>query len=347
MDRRAFLTAVAAAAASEAAPTQTTPAAPRLGIDLFSIRDSGWTPIQYLDYAARWKAKVVHFSEVRFIGSLDPANLRAVRARAEQLGIEVEIGMKSICPASSMFDVKAGTAQEQLARMIDAARIVGSSIVRAVLGSMDDRRPPGLAARIEDTVQVLRGIRSRAQDANIRIAIENHAGDMQAAELRTLIEEAGNHVGVCLDSGNPLWTLESPHVTLETLHPYVLTSHIRDTAVWRVPEGVAVTWTRMGDGNVDIDSYVHKYAQLCPGRAISLEIIVMGPRIFATENPVFWDNYRDVPAWNYQRFLDLAAKGKPFVPPRVPKELAAERQREDLEASLRYMHKLLKIDAAA
>jgi len=28
-------------------------------------------------------------------------------------------------------------------------------------------------------------------------------------------------VGACIDSGNPLWAIEDPHVTLETLHPYV------------------------------------------------------------------------------------------------------------------------------
>jgi len=38
--------------------------------------------------------------------------------------------MKSICPTSKMFDAKEGTAEEQLARMIDAAVTVGSKIVR-------------------------------------------------------------------------------------------------------------------------------------------------------------------------------------------------------------------------
>ena len=89
---------------------------------------------------------------------------------------------------------------------------------------------------------------------------------MQARELKMLIEAAGkDFVGACLDSGNPLWTLEDPHLTLETLAPYVLTSHVRDTAVWRTPEGAAVAWVRMGEGNVDIAGYVRKYARALPG----------------------------------------------------------------------------------
>jgi sugar phosphate isomerase/epimerase len=314
----------------------------KLGIDLFSIRSSGWTPFQYLDYCAAQKAKVVHFSEVRFIGNLEPENLRKVRDYAGERGIEVEIGMKSICPTSKMFEAKDGTAEEQLTRMIGSAKIVGSKIVRCVLGSAEDRKPGPIEAHIESMVKVLRNMRARAMDANIRIAIENHAGDMQGWELRNLIEAAGkDFVGACLDSGNPCWTLEDPHATLEALHPYVLTSHVRDSAVWRTPQGAAVSWVRMGEGNVNIDEYCRKYAALCPGRALSMECIVTGPRMFAYRDPKFWDAYRDVPAWNFERFAEIAERGKPFEITRVDRAQAAQREREDLEASLAHVKGLL------
>ena len=188
MTRRKLLAITAAAplAAMASAPASVKP-----GIDIFSLRSQNWTPFQDLDYCAAHGAKVVHFSEVRFIGSLDPENLRQVRQYAEKLGIEVEIGMKSICPTSKMFEPKDGTAEEQLTRMIASAKIVGSRIVRAVLGSSDDRRPGPIERHIESTVKVLRNVRSQAIDANIKIAIENHAGDMQARELKTLIRRGG------------------------------------------------------------------------------------------------------------------------------------------------------------
>ena len=315
----------------------------RLGIDLFSLRSQNWTPFQYLDYCSAHGAKVVHFSEVRFIGSLDPENLRQVRRRAEELGIAVEIGMKSICPTSKMFEPKEGTAEDQLTRMISAATTVGSPIVRCVLGSSDDRLPGPIERHIESMVKVLHNVRAKAIDANVKIAIENHAGDMQARELKSLIEAAGPHfVGVCLDSGNPLWTLEDPHLTLDVLHPYVLTSHVRDSAVWLVPEGAAVAWVRMGEGNVDIDSYVRKYAELCPGRALSMECIVTGPRVFRFHEAKFWDAYRNDPAWEFERFLEIAGRGKPRPQePRPANQEAAQRkEREDLEASIDYTRRL-------
>ena len=342
MNRRTFLATASALALPQAAAAQ----APKvkLGIDLFSIRSQGWNAFEMLDYCAKQRVQVVHFSEIRFIGGLDPENLRKVRRRAEDLGIEIELGMRSICPTSKMFDPSAGTADEQLARLIDSAAIVGSRIARAVLGSADDRKPGPLAAHIESMVAVLRRARSRALDKGIRVAIENHAGDMQSHQLKTLIEEAGrDFVGACLDSGNPLWTLEAPLVALDTLAPYVLTSHVRDSAVWRVPEGAAVAWVRMGEGNVRIDDYVRQYVARCPGRALSLESIVTGPRVYAFRDPAFWDAYRDVPAWEFERFLEIADRGTPrSAPPRAStQDESRRREREDLEASLAYTRKLL------
>ena len=39
------------------------------------------------------------------------------------------------------------------------------------------------------------------------------------------------YVGDCIDAGNPLWVAESSFATLDHLSPYVVTSHVRDTAV--------------------------------------------------------------------------------------------------------------------
>jgi sugar phosphate isomerase/epimerase len=344
MRRRTF-TAAGVIALAQTAPGLEKPKV-KIGIDLFSIRSSAWSPFEYLDYCAKWKADVVHFSEIRFIGTLQPDHLRKVREHAAKHGIELEIGMRSICPSSKSFDASQGTAEQQIERMVAAASAAGSRIVRAFLGTMNDRPGPvPIEAHIENTIKVLRNVRSRVVDSSVKIAIENHAGDMQARELKMLIEGAGkDFVGACLDSGNPLWVVEDPHLTLETLAPYVLTSHIRDTVVWRIPEGAAVQWVRMGEGNIGIDRYLRRYLELCPDKAITLEIIVTGARKFAYLDPRFWDGYRNVPAWEFSRFLALVENGKPREPrPPAPKEQAAQSERDDLEASVRWVRDFLKI----
>ncbi len=345
MSRRALLAAGAAALAARGARAAATGGKVKFGLDLFSLRSQGWTPAQYLDFCAKHGIRVVHFSEVRFLGGLEPENLKRVRAHAEELGIEVEIGMLSICPTSTLFDISKGTAEEQLTRMLAAARTVGSPIVRCVLGSSADRMGAmGIEGHIESTVRVLRNVRTRVMDAGLKIAIENHAGDMQAREVKMLIEEAGREfVGSCLDSGNPLWTIEDPHLTLETLAPYVLTSHVRDTAVWETARGAAVAWTRMGEGNVGIEDYIREFAAKCAGRPLSLEIIVTGPRYFNYRDPKFWDAYRKTPAWEFERFVALAEKGKPReAPPKLTGAEAAAREVEDVEASIRWTKAFLQ-----
>ncbi|HEU4937272.1 MAG TPA: sugar phosphate isomerase/epimerase [Vicinamibacterales bacterium] len=287
--------------------------APRLGLDTYSLRSQNWDAFQQLDYCAARGVKVVHFSEPRLVGGFDPAHLERVRAHADSRDLDIEIGMLSICPTSGIFDPAQGSAEGQLGRAIDAAVICGSPLVRCVLGNTFDRRMPGgIERHIDQVLQVLRRVRSRVIDAGVKIAIENHSGDMQARELRMLVETAGtDFVGVCIDSGNASWAIEDPHLTLETLAPYVLTSHMRDSALWNTPAGVVAQWTRMGEGNVDIAGYIRTYIERCPGRAVSLELIMHRQRTFDYHDDEFWTAYPSTPAREFARFLTRAEKGEP------------------------------------
>lgn len=309
-----------------------------LGLDTYSLRALGWTAFQQLDFCAAHGVQVAHFSEPRLIGSLDRAHLERVRAHADALGISLEIGMLSICPTSGIFDPAPGTVDEQLARIVDAAVIAGSPLVRCVLGNTFDRRTPGgIERHIGETLEVLRRVRSRAMDSGVKIAVENHSGDMQARELRMLVEAAGtDFVGVCLDSGNAAWAIEDPHLALDTLAPYVLTSHMRDSAIWNTAEGIVAQWTRMGEGNVDIAGYIHTYVDRCPGRAVSLELIMHRQRAFDYRDPEFWSAYRSTPAWEFARFLARAERGEP----RPPVDATCTETVEDVAVSLRWLERI-------
>src|SRR6202790_3125310 len=117
--------------------------------------------------------------------------------------------------------------------------------MRRYQGNRADRRLTiVLEALIERTVELIRAVRSEGQDLGVRIGLENHAGDMQAHEVRTIIEESGkDFVGSCLDTGNPMWVVEDPLVSLEILAPYVVTTHVRDSVVYENPRGASAQWT--------------------------------------------------------------------------------------------------------
>jgi hypothetical protein len=59
-------------------------------------------------------------------------------------------------------------------------------------------------------------------------------------------------------------------------------------------------------------------------------------------DPKFWDGYRNVPAWQFSRFLAAADKGKPSPAPPKPADAAAQ-ERSDLEASIQYTQRLLNL----
>ena len=150
---------------------------------------------------------------------------------ADKGRLTLYLGMSSICPTSGAFDAKAGTAVEQLKDGIRMAKTVGSPVIRRFLGRQDDRGTQGgIETHIKNTVEVCKAVRADALAAGVKIAIENHAGDMQAWELAGLVEAAGpDYVGVNIDPGNATWTLEDPVASLETLAPYVACTSIRDS----------------------------------------------------------------------------------------------------------------------
>jgi sugar phosphate isomerase/epimerase len=220
--------------------------------------------------------------------------------------------------------------------------------LRVVLGTWEDRLTDGgIARHIEQVVAVCRSQRSRAMDAGVRIAVENHAGDMHSTELAQLVEEAGRDlVGVNLDSGNALWTLEDPIDSLRTLAPYVLTTSLRDAAVWETPAGAAVAWTAMGEGQIDLQAYFAAFRELCPGVTVHIETISGFNREFAYLTPEFWKAWPAMPADRFARFLALAKAGRPrepFRPPDGDQRQKAEQayQRGEIERSLKYCRDVL------
>jgi sugar phosphate isomerase/epimerase len=273
----------------------------------------------------------------------DEAAIKQIRDHADRLGIKLQLAFGSVCPSARAFNAQNGTLEDQVARALKASQIFGAKCMRCILGGDPER--PQIEMHIENMIKAVRAIRSRIVDSGIKLAVENHGGDLQAREMKMMIEAIGTDImGVCLDSGNPVWMLEDPHMTLETLIPYAETSHVRDSAVWKVPEGIAVRWVNMGDGNVDIDGWIRKFVQAKPGMPIIFENLVSAnPRIHRIYDPKFWDNWRHMPAWELSRFLAVAEKGTPKpAAPRPESKTAGQQRIEDLEVCVRYTRDLLQ-----
>jgi sugar phosphate isomerase/epimerase len=357
-DRRTFLKTTAAASAGLAllgegaiqtaraddAPTETFSPKIRLGFDNFSIRAMGWKADALLDYAASLKLDSILISDLDAYESFEDAYLKGVGAKARDLGIMLHAGTWSICPTSKFFKKKWGTAEEHLGLGIRVAKALGSPVLRVILGMADDRKTPGgIEARIADTVKVCKELRNQAMDAGVKIAVENHAGDMQAWELITLIKAAGTeYVGVTLDSGNACWTLEDPIASLEVLGPYTLTTGLRNSMVWEYTDGARVQWTSTGEGIVDQKAYFKRFAELCPGVPANLEIISGFTRDVPYFKDEFWKEFPKARAEDFAKFLKLAKRGHEIPAHHsADKQAEQEYQKSQLEQSLRYAKEVL------
>ncbi len=316
----------------------------KLGYDNFAVRAMNWMVEDHIEYSARLGCDSLFMSDLEHFKSLDDAYLKDVRAKAADQGLQIHVGTWSICPTSKSFRDKWGTAEEHLRLSIRVAKAVGSPVIRVILGNGDDRKSEGgIMARIKDTARVCKACRSQAIDAGVKIAMENHAGDMQAAEVVTLIEEAGgkDYMGANLDAGNAVWTLETPLDSLELLGPYAVTTSLRDSAVWPTDKGVSVQWTAMGDGMVDWVKYFDRFAQLCPGVPVHIETISGFNRGIDYLQPDFWNAFPDMKAPTLARYAAWAKTGKPRDAWKAPagqdaKEAEKAYQRDQIERSIRY-----------
>ncbi len=320
----------------------------KLGLDNYAIRAWGWKAPRIIDYAASLKLDAILLSDPDVYESTAESYLKEIKSKADDLRIAIQVGMLSICPGSKLFDSRRGTAEEQLKLIIRIARALGSKVARCVLGHIDDRKSNGgIEARMAETVKVLKNIRSFALDSGVKIAVENHAGDMQAWELITLIEEAGREfVGATMDSGNATWGLEDPLHNLDMLGPYAVSTGIRDSAVWETADGAMLQWTAMGEGTVDWRRYFARFAELCPSTPVQLEIISGRPIPIPYLRDEFWDAYPKARIREFIKFAALAKRGSPKLPFTVPpgvdtKTAEQEFQKAELERSIKYCREML------
>ena len=171
-----------------------------------------------MDYAASLDADSLFITDLDAFESFEAPYLAGVKAHAQREAACSSTSARGASVPPPRRSSRTGARREEhLALAIRVAQGVGSPVIRVVLGTWEDRLTDGgIERHIEETVEVCRACSSLAIDASVKIAIENHAGDMHSSEVVRLVEAAGkDYVGVNLDSGNALWTLEDPLASLE------------------------------------------------------------------------------------------------------------------------------------
>lgn len=319
-----------------------------IGINTYCLRAFRWDDKTLLDYAASLRLDAIFLQDSLDPLAQDPSHWTAVKQQAASLSLRLETGGGGFFPKSPE---ELPSRVDYMRAQIKRAAAMGSPLARFVIAGSRAALPPGpVEQHIETVVRMVRQVRSQALDAGVKIAFEVHK-DLQAWEFKTLIEAAGRDVaGIYLDTGNPVFVMEDPLETVETLAPYALTVHLRDSVVYEHPRGAAVQWVPLGEGIIDFRAVLAKVSQLCPHVAVYIKPITgRPPEILNYFEPDFWKLYPHAPAAGLARFMRLARSGRPYErtmvigdipggPTPAPEILAALRyqQREHLERSVAY-----------
>jgi len=351
MKRRTFIQMFAGGgAAASIAQSKPLP----LGLNTYCLRALRWNDAQLLDYAASLKLDAIFLQDSLDPKAQDPAHWKEVREHARRLGLHLETGGGGIFPKTpEAFQASVN----HILSNAERAKAMGSPLVRCVIASERAALPQApMEQNLEVVIKLLRTVRSRVMDAGLKIAIEIHK-DLQAWELKTVIEEAGKEfVGAYLDTGNPVFVMEDPITTIETLGPYALTVHLRDSVVYETKRGVAVQWVPLGEGTVNFQEVIAKVREHCPPVYLYIKPITgRPPQTLPIYDRDFWKLYPKARASEFARFLALAKKGEPYDKPMVIEDLAGRptpphflaaiqfQQREHMERSIEYGKKVLDL----
>jgi sugar phosphate isomerase/epimerase len=282
-----------------------------LGLDAHSVRGMKWSALPLIEYAGEQKLGAVLLNGLQYFESLEDAHLVKVKALADGKGVAIRIGAGGISKGSPAFKSTFGTPEQALSKAVQVAVALGSPTVNVKIGSIEDRYTPGgIEARMEEAVATMKAVRNRAQDAGVKFAFENHAGDTRSDEVLAVIEAVGTDLcGVMIDPGNALWSMEDPMQHLEKLGRHVLCSSVRDYMVWESPEGATFQWTAIGEGLMDVPAYVNLFKQLCPGTPLFVETISNSARPIPFLTEAFWKGFPKVKAADITAFLALCRKG--------------------------------------
>ncbi len=309
MDRRTFLQLSAAASAGFAfRPFKDTPMG--IVVHSYAFRWNSKTPsdkypgfataIDLLDHTADIGAAGVQV----MVNGWDTDFAKKVRDRREKLGLYLEgsIGM----PAKAN--------DESFEQTVINAKEAGATVLRTVTSTGRRYEAYHSAAEVEDfkkkALEAIQWAEPILKKHKVKLAVENHK-DWTAPELSAAMKKISSEwVGVTLDFGNSVALLEQPNDVIETLVPYVVSTHVKDMAVEEYADGFLLSEVPLGTGFIDLDKTFALCKKKNPKVTFSLEMITRDP----LQIPCKTKEYKAVVGDKEDSFKKIIAKQKQTLP---------------------------------
>ena len=227
---------------------------------------------------------------------------------------------------------------------VRSAKEAGATVLRAVC--MNGRRyenfhsAQAIIEFKENSLAALQLAEPIVRKHRMKLAIENHK-DWRADELVNLIKQIDSEwVGATLDFGNSISLLEAPMQVVDTLAPYVMSTHVKDMGVAEYPEGFLLSEVPLGEGILDLPKIVATCRRFNPEVTFSLEMITRDPLKIPCLTEEYWPAMDGVPGQDVATTLRMVRQNTfktdlPTVSQLNPDERLAVEE-ENILKSLRY-----------
>ena len=190
-----------------------------------------------LDDVGRLGADVFQICDYAPIESFNDEQLVALKARADELGVTIELGTRGVSP-------------EHLARYLSLAGALGATVVRSMVNTATHRPSE------EEAERMLREALPAYEAAGVVVALETYEQVPTSVNLGLVERIDSPSLGICLDPGNTVAALESPSDVVARCAPRTLNLHVKDFAFSRRDGWVGFTFAGvpLGEGLLDYDA---------------------------------------------------------------------------------------------
>ena len=245
----------------------------RVGVDTFTLRDLKLDPFQQLDTIKAWGLDGAQFGGLRgFSPTLDRGRLKAIRGRADELGLYSHVSVSVTCNPH-LTNLAPDEHLRQLREEIEAAADCGWHELHGSLGGWDERytHPVPWPRQLADSAGLIRKLGPVLRQHHSRIDLETH-GDSTTFELVRLIEDVGPDIaGFCLDTANVMCHCEDPVLAAKRAAPYTHLTHTKDAIAFFSDTGYRRQTLPPGRGALDWAKILPILAEHSPDLPMSIE----------------------------------------------------------------------------
>ncbi|RAK36495.1 sugar phosphate isomerase/epimerase [Actinoplanes lutulentus] len=256
--------------------------------------------------------------------TLDPGYLREIRARADELGLYLELGVGKVNPymTGEFPYIRAlgdGSYLAGMQKLIAAAGAIGVTNLWSATGGFKPELPGYFSTdrfrtdtswpqQLAATEKFLKLLAPTLREYGCRLNLETHE-EITTYELVRLVEAVGPDVlGICFDSANVFVRGEDAVQAARRAAPYVHSTQLRDAALVVTDDGISRFLAPIGEGVIDWQPVLDALLGANPDLNLTIEPIgvIRAEMTLHPYDPVWLAGHPDLDAGELAQIYRLA-----------------------------------------